>query len=81
MLYPVLHRLESLGYIEGRWEVSESGRRRKYYRITPDGRAQLVEEHRQWKAVEETMRDLWSKLGTRTSTNHPAQDRLLPQEG
>ncbi len=58
-----------------------SGRRRKYYRITPDGRAQLVEEHRQWKAVEETMRDLWSKLGTRTSTNHPAQDGLLPQKG
>ena len=51
MLYPVLHRLESLGYIEGRWEVSESGRRRSYYRITPDGRAHLVEEHRQWKAV------------------------------
>lgn len=81
MLYPVLHRLERLGYIEARWEVSESGRRRKYYRITPDGRAQLVEEHRQWKAVEETMRDLWSKLGTRTSTNHPAQDGLLPQKG
>ena len=37
MLYPVLHRLERLGHVEARWEVAESGRRRKYYRITPRG--------------------------------------------
>src|SRR5215510_9092091 len=37
MLYPVLHRLERLGRVEARWEVSESGRRRKYYRITERG--------------------------------------------
>jgi len=41
MLYPVLHRLSRLGLVESRWEVAESGRRRKYYRITPDGRAHL----------------------------------------
>lgn len=39
MLYPVLHRLERLGHVEARWDVAESGRRRKYYRITPRGRA------------------------------------------
>ncbi len=38
MLYPLLHRLERLGYVEARWEVAESGRRRKYYRITSEGR-------------------------------------------
>src|SRR3989337_2298960 len=38
MLYPVLHRLERLGHVEARWEVAESGRRRKYYGITPRGR-------------------------------------------
>ena len=37
MLYPVLHRLERLGHVEARWEVAESGRRRKYYRITSAG--------------------------------------------
>jgi hypothetical protein len=37
MLYPVLHRLERLGHVEARWEVAETGRRRKYYRITPGG--------------------------------------------
>ncbi|GEM_PF-5895595 len=58
-----------------------SGRRRKYYRITPDGRAQLVEQHRQWKTVEETMRSLWSNLETKISANHSAQAEPLPQEG
>jgi DNA-binding PadR family transcriptional regulator len=59
MLYPVLHRLERLGHIKARWEVAESGRRRKYYRITPRGRAQLAEEHRQWQAVDATLRGIW----------------------
>ena len=59
MLYPVLHRLERLGHVEARWEVSESGRRRKYYRITPEGRAQLAEERRQWQAVDATLRGIW----------------------
>jgi DNA-binding PadR family transcriptional regulator len=62
MLYPVLHRLERLGYIEARWEVPESGRRRKYYRITARGRTQLAEERRQWQAVDATLRGIWSAL-------------------
>ena len=59
MLYPVLHRLERLGHVKARWKVAESGRRRKYYRITPGGRAQLVEERRQWQAVDSTLRGIW----------------------
>src|SRR5262245_2075157 len=51
MLYPVLHRLERFGHIEARWVTAESGRRRKYYRITTRGREQLAEERRQWQAV------------------------------
>jgi DNA-binding PadR family transcriptional regulator len=62
MLYPVLHRLERLGHVEARWEVAESGRRRKYYRITTQGRAQLAEEQRQWEAVNETLRGIWRSL-------------------
>jgi len=59
MLYPVLHRLERLGHVKAQWKVAESGRRRKYYRITPGGRAQLVEERRQWQAVDSTLRGIW----------------------
>jgi PadR family transcriptional regulator PadR len=79
MLYPVLHRLERLGFVESRWETAESGRRRKYYRITRQGLAQLEEEHRQWEAVDETLRTLWSSLRVSIPAGHPASAALLPQ--
>jgi len=59
MLYPVLHRLERQGLVEAWWGESETGRRRKYYRITKDGRAALVEQQRQWQVVDETLRGIW----------------------
>jgi PadR family transcriptional regulator PadR len=62
MLYPILHRLERLGHIEAQWQVADSGRRRKYYSITPGGRARLLEERRQWQAVDSTLRGLWWAL-------------------
>jgi DNA-binding PadR family transcriptional regulator len=62
MLYPVLHRLERLGHVEARWEIAPSGRRRKYYRVTTRGRAQLAEERRQWEAVDATLRGIWRVL-------------------
>lgn len=62
MLYPVLHRLERLGFVAARWEVAQSGRRRKYYRITSQGRAQLAEERTQWEAVDATLRGIWATL-------------------
>jgi DNA-binding PadR family transcriptional regulator len=72
MLYPVLHRLERLGLIEARWETAETGRRRKYYRVTPDGLAQLAEERRQWEAVDAALRDVWSSLGLAPPRGAPA---------
>jgi len=60
MLYPVLHRLERLGHVKATWKVADSGRRRKYYRITASGRAQLSEQRRQWQAVDATLRGIWS---------------------
>lgn len=62
MLYPVLHRLERLGHVKARWEVADTGRRRKYYRITSRGRDQLEEEQRQWRAVDATLRGIWQVL-------------------
>ena len=79
MLYPVLHRLERLGHVEARWEVAESGRRRKYYRITPQGRAQLVEERRQWQAVDATLRGIWQALSLPVPASHPAAAAPLSQ--
>lgn len=62
MLYPVLHRLERSGLVESRWEKAESGRRRKYYRVTGAGLEQLAEERRQWRTVDEALRQVWSVL-------------------
>jgi DNA-binding PadR family transcriptional regulator len=62
MLYPVLHRLERLGHIKARWEAAESGRKRKYYAITPQGRDQLAEQRKQWQAVDATLRGIWHSL-------------------
>lgn len=62
MLYPVLHRLERHGLIESSWRKSETGRRRKYYRITAAGRRQLADEQRQWQAVDATLKRIWQTL-------------------
>ncbi len=72
MLYPVLHRLERLGHIAARWEVSESGRRRKYYRITRQGRAQLSSQRRQWQLVDATLRTIWA------GTSSPMTSGIAP---
>jgi len=68
MLYPVLHRLERSGLVESRWEKSESGRRRKYYRVTNAGRKQLADERRQWRTVDEALRKIWSAMAESTKT-------------
>src|SRR4051812_11270038 len=64
MLYPVLHRLERQGFVAAKWGVSESGRRRKYYRITEEGRAELAAQRQQWNAVDGTLRGIWTKVCT-----------------
>jgi PadR family transcriptional regulator, regulatory protein PadR len=81
MLYPVLHRLERLGQIEARWEVAESGRRRKYYRITRGGQARLAEEREQWQAVNSTLQGVWRVLALTGAAERRMSAGLLPQEG
>jgi len=59
MLYPVLHRLERQGLVAAKWGTSESGRKRKYYRITKGGRTQLAFQREQWQVVDSTLRGIW----------------------
>ena len=49
-LYPALHRLEARGWITASWELSDKGKRARYYRLTPLGRKQLTSERSKWKA-------------------------------
>ena len=59
MLYPLLHRLERNGLVEAVWGRAETGRRRKYYRLTDAGADQLARQRRQWQVVDRTMRGIW----------------------
>jgi DNA-binding PadR family transcriptional regulator len=59
MLYPLLHRLNRLGYVEARWDSPEGGRRRRYYSITPGGRHALSEQRRQWEVVSGALQRAW----------------------
>jgi DNA-binding PadR family transcriptional regulator len=64
MLYPVLHRLERQRLVAAKWGVSENGRKRKYYRITKLGQAQLEVQRQQWQVVDKTLRGIWMKART-----------------
>src|SRR5687767_9260917 len=50
-LYPALHRLEDRGWIASFWGTSENNRKAKYYRLTPDGRKQLVAQTARWRQL------------------------------
>ena len=47
-LYPALHRLETMGLIQGQWQLLPNGQQRKYYQITEKGQEILVEKRDQW---------------------------------
>jgi PadR family transcriptional regulator len=55
-LYPALHRLEAKGWIAASWELSDKGKRARYYRLTPLGRRQLASEQSKWQAFARAMR-------------------------
>jgi PadR family transcriptional regulator PadR len=59
LLYPLLHRLERLGHVESAWQSVTGERRRKYYRVTDQGLAELAEQRRQWDTVVDTLKGLW----------------------
>ena len=54
-LYPALHRLEAKGWIAASWELSEKGKRARYYRLTLRGRKQLTAEQSKWEAFSRAM--------------------------
>ena len=54
-LYPLLYRLEKRGWIQGRWIEKSGQRRRRYYRLTPQGRTVLASQRRGWRAFVEAI--------------------------
>ena len=50
-LYPALHRLEAQGLIDASWEISDKGKRAKYYALTRTGRKQLTAGQSKWEQL------------------------------
>lgn len=73
MLYPLLHRLNRLGYVHTRWDSLQGTRRRRYYGITPEGRRALSEQRRQWEIVSGALHNAWHADRLPTSALQVAQ--------
>ena len=50
-LYPALHRLEKGGILVGKWEISATNRRARFYRLTAAGRKRLAQEQSNWEEM------------------------------
>jgi PadR family transcriptional regulator len=55
-LYPLLYRLEERGWIKGTWVEKPDERRRRFYRVTPEGRRVLAQQRKTWAAFVEAVR-------------------------
>ena len=54
-LYPLLYRLEKRGWIQGRWVEKAGQRRRRYYRLTPEGKKVLAAQRSSWREFVEAV--------------------------
>ena len=50
-LYPALHRLEAQGWIAASWDISDKGKRARFYRLTPSGRRHLAAARSKWETL------------------------------
>jgi PadR family transcriptional regulator, regulatory protein PadR len=50
-LYPALHRIEQMGWIQSEWGVSSNNRRARFYKLTAAGKRQLAREEEAWRRV------------------------------
>ena len=62
-LYPALYRLEANGCVAASWEISDKGKRARYYRITPKGKKQLASEQSKWDSFVRAMAVLLKPAG------------------
>jgi transcriptional regulator len=62
-LYPMLYRMEQRGWIRGAWEIGQSGRRKRCYRLTPAGKKKLSPLRKEWA-------ELFSALKRLTKVSH-----------
>lgn len=68
-LYPLLYNLEAKGLIESDWQTADTGRERRYYKLTRKGKAQLAKDCEQWKLLAGAMAALGITSGSALPTN------------
>ena len=57
-LYPMLYRLERKGWVEGKWLEKAGERRRRFYRLTAEGREALHRQRRTWREFVDALNHL-----------------------
>ena len=62
-LYPMLHSLEKDGAVESYWYDTDEGRRRKYYRITENGRKILNIKKKEWRVFSTVINNIIGMFG------------------
>src|SRR5829696_8576799 len=64
-LYPALHRLEKQGWVKSDWRQTEANQRAKFYRLTPKGKKQLVQERDRWSQLVDAIGTILNPRRTR----------------
>jgi DNA-binding PadR family transcriptional regulator len=77
-IYPVLHRLEERELITSTWRAGETGRQRRYYRITPRGKRALAANRLQWASLAKVMHTVLGGKPAPLSPFVPIQTGVLP---
>lgn len=67
-LYPVLKKMEAKEWIEGVWKKADSGRERRYYKLTSKGTQELEQQYSQLNFINQLIHKLWN-LPLSTSNN------------
>lgn len=86
-VYPVLHRMERRGLVAPNWREAESGRKRKYYRLSPRGRKALAHGRAEWQSLVTVMEAVLGKgKGSDNDSNNSRNGGLnttnaLPEGG
>lgn len=58
LLYPTLQKMLVKGWVTAEWGISETNRKVRFYRLTPEGRAQLKTERAGYDRVTQAIQDV-----------------------
>jgi transcriptional regulator len=57
-LYPLLYRMEKQGWVRGEWQIGDTGRRRRRYRLTSSGKKKVAPLRAEWSELFRALRQL-----------------------